>query len=338
MSSNPTILVDVSNLAFRSFYASPNLSYEGQSTALFHGFLSAVWRLYRLSPHLIFCWDYGTPVQPIVENWRKAYYPLYKSNRVPSPESNLVRSQYSELYRALDILGFPQVGVPGLEADDIIGILSRRDGVFLLHSGDDDLYQLLEGKRVRILRRKDAWLYITQQQIELKYGFPVDRWATYLALGGDDSDCIRPLPRCGNVGAIRLTLAGVDCLLPHPEQPQAAQIARFATPWQAGTVKNAYLVALIPRTTQDPRIRHLTQAYPLPKSLERKTDSIDKRLDEFLKFCAGYGLNELIANRHKFFEPQKESNENRYRKTHRDNLEHHRQVSSSASPSRARHL
>ncbi len=355
MTTEPTILVDVSNLAFRSFYASPSLSYEGQSTALFHGFLSAVWRLYRLSPHLVFCWDYGTPDQFAQdqerwrtgtlaevftpnENWRKTIYPPYKSNRKLTPESALVRSQFPELYRAVESLGFPNIGVPGLEADDIMGILSARNGRFLLHSGDDDLCQLLEHNRVRILRRKKAWYYITQQQIELKYGFPIDRWATYLALGGDDSDCIRPLPRCGNVGAIRLTLAGADCLRPIQKQPQAAQIARWAAPWQAGMVKNAYLVASIPRNSTDPRIRHLIQDHPLPKSLDRKVDSTDDRLEEFSKFCAQYGLNELLRNRYKFFEPQKESNEVRYTKVPRDNLENRRQVPSPASLPRARHL
>lgn len=309
MSTKPTILVDVSNLAYRSFFVMPNLAYEGQRTGMFHGFLSSVRMLQKLGSNLVFAWDYGLPGQgPSTPSWRKALYAPYKAKRVKSSEASIVFEQMPELLKILQVLGYPNVAVPGLEADDVIGLLSNRPGQYLLYSHDEDLYQLLEGNRVRVLRREKAWRFITQNNIEERMGFPIDQFPAYLALGGDKSDNIRPLPRCGAAGALSLVQMGANPDTPYEDQPSGAQIARFAEPWRAGTVKQAYQVAHIPRSPSDWRIKDLVKAYPLPKTLNRERTKAKVRLEQFLQFCSQYGLLVHIAQRRKFFEEANDEN------------------------------
>lgn len=302
--SDYTCIVDTLNLAHRSHWVLPELSFNGKPAGMLHGFLSAVRALQKLPAikNLVFAWDYGTPNQARVENWRKSIYPPYKAKRKKTGEPSVVLSQLPELYNALSILGYKCIGVPGLEADDICGLITSRAGNFFLFSADDDLYQLLEGTRVKVLRRKKDWSCTTQYDVEKVFGFTIDKFPIYLALGGDRSDNIRPLPRCGSAGALSLVLGGVNPQLPYAEQPAVAQNARFALPWRVGTVLQAYQVAHIPRSTKDWRIKSLVEASPLPKSLVRKLDNIEDREEEFLQFLSAYGLMDHIAQRSKFFE------------------------------------
>lgn len=303
--SEPYILVDVSNLAYRSFFAMPNLRYEGVQTGMLFGFLTSVRMLQKLSPRIVFCWDYALPGQPTATPWRNALYPEYKAKRVRNPEAAVVIEQMPELLKVLQLLGYPNVAVPGLEADDIIGLLSQRPHEFLLFSTDDDLLQLLEGTRVRVVRREKSWRFITQQNVESLFGFPIERFPFYLALGGDKSDDIRPLPRCGPAGAQALVLAGVDPNAPYDQQPAGSVHKRFAEAWQQGSVRAAYCVAHIPRREKDWRVEMQIRAFPLPKSLNRNISSpISNTEEKFLQFCSKYGLLEIIAQRRKFFEPE----------------------------------
>lgn len=83
--------------------------------------------------------------------WRKSIYYDYKSQRKKERDSSDVN--FEEVFKHLDILvdtlgkftNFKVIGVPGVEADDIIGLLTRRYGKFekvLILSPDKDFKQL----------------------------------------------------------------------------------------------------------------------------------------------------------------------------------------------------
>lgn len=313
--ATPIIAVDVGSLAYRSHYAMQGLAHEGQPTSILHGFLLALLKLQKVSPRLVFCFDYGTPDQGYAEPWRKLIYPAYKANRKATPDIEKVKAQLPHLHQALKILGYQCIGVPGLEADDLLGILSRRhQDNFLLYSHDSDLYQLLEKERVCVLHRDKEWKVITQAAIEKQFGFPVSRWAVYLALGGDKSDNIRPLPRCGEKGAMALVTAGADPRKPFEDQPSCIQREEFAEAWRMGTVKHAYQVTHIPRKVTDWRVQDYIHKHPITISLDRSMLLTDERIDLFVQFCSRFGLLDCIAHRYQFFETaRQESGTSRHR-------------------------
>lgn len=310
MLPDPIILVDVSNISYKCHFTCGSLMYEGRPTGMVHGFLKTVLGLQKLSSRLVFCWDNGIPTQRGKVNWRKKLYHPYKATRTESKDRETVNAQMSSLHRVLRILGYPCIGIPGLECDDIMGLLTaRKKESFLLFTSDDDMYQLLEEERVRVLHRKGEWSIITQAEVESQFGFPIKQWPIYLALGGDKSDCIRPIPGCGEKGAINLVLAGADPQKPFRDQPWQAE--RYAQFWESGAVRHAFQVAHIPRTINDWRIAKLCVGKCIPKLLDRNVGSVETSINLFVQFCSQLGLMEHIANRYRFFAPRENNGEGR---------------------------
>ena len=85
-------------------------------------------------------------------DWRPAFrveaIPAYKPHRVPpdggdgAPDD--LAAQVPVLESVLDALGIVRIGVPGFEADDVIGTLTEQhDGPVDVVTGDRDLFQLV---------------------------------------------------------------------------------------------------------------------------------------------------------------------------------------------------
>ncbi len=226
----PVILIDVMNLAFRSHHAFPALSSDGRPTGVVYGFLRTVLELReRVSKRMIFAWDHGVPVPgtPRPANWRDKFLSGYKASRKRDDESRkLVFSQLADADRIVRTIGYSSVGVPGLEADDLIGLLSREiPGEVLIFSTDKDFYQLLN-RRTRVLApsrddRKNPFRVVSADDVLAAHGISVDRWPEYLALGGDGSDDIKPARGMGPKTAVKLIKSGVDLGRPFVAQPAA---------------------------------------------------------------------------------------------------------------------
>jgi 5'-3' exonuclease len=228
----PLILVDVMNLVWRSHFAFHSLRHEESWTSVLYGFLKTVLRMRELvSPRMVFCWDtYGVPGDEYKPCWRVAKFADYKASRKgldENPEIKRVVPQLGPLYQALGMLGYPSIGIPGLEADDIIGILATQvPGKILIYSNDKDMYQLLTpDKRVQVLwsNPKEPRKYhtIDAQEVETRHGVPVDRWVDYLAFGGDGSDNIKPVSGLGPETAKKFVALGGRADLPFGQNPDA---------------------------------------------------------------------------------------------------------------------
>ena len=76
MTDRTWLLIDSSNLAYRSFYSMGNLSYDGVKTGVVFGFLKEVKHLQKLyNPYsVVFTFDVG-------ESFRTNILPTYKSTR-----------------------------------------------------------------------------------------------------------------------------------------------------------------------------------------------------------------------------------------------------------------
>ncbi len=303
-SNEPLVLVDVMNLAFRAHFRFKHLvDAAGNPTGVYYGFLRSALLLKDFEATIILCWDGGLPGCDRVTNWRNAYYQEYKANRKKTADRETVFAQLARLRKVVRWLGWANCGCPGLEGDDIMGVLSvKTQRKVYLYTTDHDLYQLLEGERVRIIqgaRKEGKYKIITQRQAEDEYGFPITQFPAYLALGGDHSDNIHPLPKVGEVRAKELVQAGARPDRSFLEQSSAfrREFAKYQPYWDG--VQAAYRVAHIPRSIRDARIKSFVQAELPIESGSRLP--LQERRQKFIRFCAVHDLREFLAQRGEFF-------------------------------------
>ncbi|WP_255276564.1 5'-3' exonuclease [Actinomadura madurae] len=130
----------------------------------------------------------------------------------------------------LDAFGLARAGVPGYEADDVIGTLAVRggaEGPVDIVTGDRDLFQLVDDAgpvAVLYTARGIRNLQVMgEKEVAAKYGIPGRGYGDYATLRGDPSDGLPGVPgvgdktaaalvtRFGSVGGILAALdAGTD--------------------------------------------------------------------------------------------------------------------------------
>ena len=114
------LIVDGHAYAYRAFYAIRQLnSPEGLGTNAIYGFIKMLAKMQaRVKPtHLAVVWDGGLDAK------RMALHPEYKAQRPASP-ADLDR-QISEIQQYLEHAGLPSCQEDGVEADDVICVLSQ---------------------------------------------------------------------------------------------------------------------------------------------------------------------------------------------------------------------
>lgn len=181
------ILVDVSSMFFRAFYAIPNLkNKEGFPTNALYGFLSMTSKLMQTYPDqkIIYCFDRPEP------SFRKALDDRYKANRTEMPEE--LGQQIPYIKEFTDLLGIPRLDILGFEADDIIGSYAKwgeaNDYKVIIVSGDKDFAQLISDQVVMLDTMKDVTY--DPVLVKKKWGVEPHQFIDYLALIGDSSDNI----------------------------------------------------------------------------------------------------------------------------------------------------
>ena len=196
----PCVLVDGSSWLHRAFNALPALSTKtGEPTGALYGVLNMLRKLLA---------DYRPDYLAVVfdapgKTFRHEMFADYKAHRPPL-DPQLVQ-QIQPLHACVRAMGLPLLQMPGVEADDVIGTLTRqaaaRDLPVLIVSGDKDLAQLVDD-RVRML---DTMKNVVTDVagVEQKFGVPPARIVDWLALVGDSSDNIPGVPGVGPVTAAK---------------------------------------------------------------------------------------------------------------------------------------
>jgi len=265
--------IDVYGLVFQSYHALKNMATKrGFPTGVIIGTLSSSLKAkLQFHPQQIFvCWDC-----PRIGNWRTRKKPDYKQPRgEKDPRMKWALSEQIPLLRRLiKNLGYTQLYNPNLEADDLMAlgvsfVSETRPGVRqVLLTSDKDLYQLLEYPGVSIVNphsnKSNSRRPLGRAEVESQFGINVERWAEYLALGGDSSDNIT-VPGMGPKTAIKLIQKGVDLRKPLERQP--TPLKEYLTPrWSA--LQLAYELAHLPRSPRDERIRQFTPGMDMSKVL-----------------------------------------------------------------------
>jgi DNA polymerase-1 len=197
----PTLLlVDGSSYLYRAFHALPDLrTAGGEPTGAIRGVLSMLRVLEA---------DYKSDYRAVVfdakgKTFRDDWYPEYKAHRPSMPE-NLV-AQIAPLHDCIRAAGWPLLMVDGVEADDVIGTLSRQAteaGIdCVISTGDKDLTQLVN-PHVRLVNTMSNEV-LDEAGVKAKFGVPPERIIDYLALVGDTSDGIPGVSKVGPKTAVK---------------------------------------------------------------------------------------------------------------------------------------
>jgi DNA polymerase-1 len=201
------LLIDGFNLAYRCFFAIPELSRaDGFPTNALHGWVKSIWRLQdqeKPTRSLVF-FDLGGAQD------RLALLPEYKAQRQEMPEA--LRKQVPEikaLTRALGLVGCEREGV---ESDDLlasqaVAAAAQGDEVLIV-SSDKDFAQIVND-RIGILlpppsaNPKLGWRRLNSAGVSEKFGVPPSLISDYLALVGDSSDNIPGISGVGPKTAVK---------------------------------------------------------------------------------------------------------------------------------------
>jgi DNA polymerase I len=210
-SSPPIVLVDGSSYVFRAFHALPMLTTsEGRNTGAVRGVISMLRRLVADYP--------DSPVAVVFDakgkTFRNDMYPEYKAHRPPMPDE--LREQIEPIHSIVQAMGLPFLCVAGVEADDVIGTLSRqaseqgRDVV--ISTGDKDMAQLVNAHTTLVNTMTDT--VMDEAGVEQKFGIPPGLIIDFLALMGDKVDNIPGVPGVGEKTALGLLqgLGGLDTI------------------------------------------------------------------------------------------------------------------------------
>ena len=152
--SEKIVLIDGHSILNRAFYGLPDLTNsEGLHTNAIYGFLTIMFKILEEEKpeYLTVAFDVHAPT------FRHKMYDAYKGTRKPMAEE--LRQQVPVIKEVLKAMGVCIIEQPGLEADDLLGTLSRRaeeQGMEVsVISGDRDLLQLAtEHVKIRIPKTK----------------------------------------------------------------------------------------------------------------------------------------------------------------------------------------
>jgi len=205
MSKGKLVLIDGHSLAFRAYHAlPPTLSTtDGLLTNAVFGFTSMLLKVLQEEKP-----DYMAVAFDVGRTFRHEQYTEYKAHRGRMPDELAVQMRYiEELIKAFNI---PVYTVPGYEADDVLGTLSKQAGAqgvdTIIVTGDTDAFQLID-PHIRVLtsRRQfgDTVVY-DEEAIRARYGLTPQQLIDFKALVGDKSDNIPGVAGIGEKTAASL--------------------------------------------------------------------------------------------------------------------------------------
>ncbi|WP_281724618.1 5'-3' exonuclease, partial [Lachnoclostridium phocaeense] len=204
------VLIDGHSILNRAFFGIPDLTNsEGLHTNAIYGFLNIMLKILdeEKPEYLTVAFDVHAPT------FRHEMYADYKGTRKPMVEE--FRQQVPVMKEVLQAMGIRIIEKAGLEADDLLGTLSRRceeAGMEVsVISGDRDLLQLAtDHVKIRIPKTKRGGTEIEDYyaaDVQEKYGVTPSEFIDMKALMGDASDNIPGVPSIGEKTASKIIAA-----------------------------------------------------------------------------------------------------------------------------------
>lgn len=187
-------LVDGSSYLYRAFHALPPLSNSrGEPTGAVYGVLNMLLKFLKDEhpARIAVVFDASGPT------FRDALFEQYKAHRPPMPDE--LRAQVEPLLEAVQGLGLPLLRISGVEADDVIGTLTRTaraQGLQVrVSTGDKDMAQLVDDGVTLINTMSGS--VMDRAGVKAKFDVWPEQVIDYLALVGDSADNIPGIPKVG---------------------------------------------------------------------------------------------------------------------------------------------
>ena len=195
-------LIDGSGYIFRAYYALPPLSRksDGMPTGAVSGFCSMLFKLLEDSKssdnknkptHFAVIFDSAR------KNFRNEIYSDYKANRSDAPDDLI--PQFEFIRKSVKAFNLPSIELMNYEADDLIATyveqILKQGAKATIVSSDKDLMQLYK-KNIRIydpMKNK----FISNEDINNKFGVNPEKVVDVQALAGDSSDNVPGVPGIG---------------------------------------------------------------------------------------------------------------------------------------------
>jgi DNA polymerase-1 len=203
------LIFDGSNVMMRAFFAVPQLvTSKGFHTNAIKGVINIVVSVILNSQptHVAFVMDRKAPTH------RHKIFKAYKGNREKDPEQQArLIPQRKPMYDLLTAMGIKVVHKSGVEADDIVGTLTRlaveADMDVEIVSNDKDMAQLLDEGRVTLLKYQQdikGYVEITRKNCAEHYLVPPKRIPCMLMMKGDKVDNIPGVDSIGDAAILKL--------------------------------------------------------------------------------------------------------------------------------------
>ena len=221
------LLIDAYAMIFRAYYAfirAPRMNSKGENTSAIFGFCVTLEDLIRkINPtHL------GVAFDPAGGTFRHKAYEQYKAQRPETPED--IRKAVPVIKQILEAMNIPVLEVPGFEADDVIGTLSKQGeqvGFEVYMATPDKDYAQLVTDHVFMYRPRHTGGFelMSPKEVCEKYGLQAQAQVIdLLGLMGDASDNI---PGCKGVGektavALLQQFGSIDNMLAHTDEIKGA--------------------------------------------------------------------------------------------------------------------
>ena len=201
------VLIDGHSILNRAFFGLPDLTNsEGLHTNAIYGFLNIMLKLLdeEKPEYLTVAFDVHAPT------FRHQMYEEYKGTRKPMADE--LRQQVPVMKEVLRSMGIRIIEQEGLEADDLLGTLSKRcesEGMdATIISGDRDLLQLATDKvKIRIPKTKQGRTEVEDYyaaDVKERYQVTPLEFIDMKALMGDTSDNIPGVPGIGEKTAAKI--------------------------------------------------------------------------------------------------------------------------------------
>ena len=201
------VLIDGHSILNRAFYGVPDLTNsEGLHTNAVYGFLNIMFKILdeEKPEYLTVTFDVHAPT------FRHKMFAEYKGTRKPMAEE--LREQVPVIKEVLKAMKIEIIEQEGLEADDLLGTISRtceEKGLDVaIISGDRDTLQLAtEHVKIRIPKTKQGSTEVEDYNaadVVEKYGVTPTEFIDVKALMGDTSDNIPGVPGVGEKTATKI--------------------------------------------------------------------------------------------------------------------------------------
>ena len=200
------LLVDGNSMLFRAYYATAYgqrmSTPQGLPTNAVFGFASMLQKALELTQpdSVLVAFDAGK------HTFRHELYADYKGGRKPAPDDLIPQFQMVRDY--LDAFHIRWVEMPDIEADDLIGSMSRQSGDYdtVIFSSDHDLLQLIDDSTTVMLMKKGIteMSEMTVNALKEEMGITPLQIIELKGLMGDHSDNIPGIPGVGEKTALKL--------------------------------------------------------------------------------------------------------------------------------------